>query len=155
MKRWLWCLAALALAAVMGWMPFTGTDVGKLQPVEVIRVSMQGDLILVETDTGDVGMGADLDTAFADLKESTAGEIFLDTADYLLITRDAQGQLAELSEYLRPACAVCLEAGEAELEEAAAFLSAHDPELTLGAWRAGEQSLPSLVSREGRMYLVS
>lgn len=155
MKRWLWYLAALLLVAALGWMPFTGTDVAKLQPVEVIRLSLEGDIIRVETDTGGSGSGTDLEEAFSDLKESTPGKVFLETADYLLLSREAQGLLEPLAAYLRPACSICLETGKAELETVADFLGAHEPGMTLQEYRAGKRELPELYAREGRMYLVS
>lgn len=155
MKRWMWCLGALILAAGLGGIPFAGTDVGKLQPVELIRVSRVGDRILVETDTGDRGTGADLAGAFEDLKQTTSGQVFLDTAEYLLVSPAAEGLLPELSEYLRPACGVCLERGKADLEQAAAYLSAHEPKLTLQDYRAGERGIPTLTTRKGEMHLVS
>lgn len=154
MKRWLWYLVALLLVAAMGWMPFTGTDVAKLQPVEVIRVGVAEDLVRVETDTGDSGSGTDLEEAFSDLKESIPGKVFLETADYLLISRQAQSLLEPLTAYLRPACGICLEEGAAELEAVAKFLGAHEPGMTLQEYRAGKRELPELHTREGRMYLV-
>ena len=155
MKRWLWCAGALLFTAVLGGMPFAGTDIAKLQPVEVLRVQKDGDMISVELDTGDSGKGTTLEAALQDLKESTPGKVFLETADYLLINGEAEVLLESLAEYLRPACGVCLEAGEAKLEEAAQFLGVHEPGLTLQEYRAGDHALQELVVREERMYLVS
>lgn len=155
MKRWIWCAGALLLTAVLGGMPFIGTDIAKLQPVEVLRVQKDGDVILVELDTGDSGKGTTLEAALQDLKDSTPGEVFLETAEYLLISREVEALLSSLAEYLRPACGVCLEDGVAKLEDVAEFLGAHEPGLTLQEYRAGDQSLRKLVVREERMYLVS
>ena len=155
MKRWLWCAGALLLTAILGGMPFAGTDIAKLQPVEVLRVQKDGEMISVELDTGDSGKGATLEAALQDLKESTPGKVFLETADYLLINKEAETLLPSLAEHLRPACGVCLENGEAKLEEAAEFLGAHEPGLTLQEYRAGDHALQELVVREERMYLVS
>lgn len=155
MKRWLWYLAAVLLVEALGWMPFAGTDVAKLQPVEVIRVGVEDGLIRVETDTGGSGSGVDLAEAFADLKASAAGTVFLETADYLLVSHDAQSLLESLGAYLRPACGICLESGVADLEMVADFLSTHEPGMTLQEYRAGKQNLPELSVREGRMHLVS
>lgn len=155
MKRWLWCAGALLLTAMLGGMPFVGTDIAKLQPVEVLRVQKNGDVISVDLDTGDSGKGTTLDAALRDLKESTPGKVFLETADYLLINGEAEALLITLTDHLRPACGVCLENGEAKLEEAAEFLGAHEPGLTLQEYRAGNHALQKLVLREERMYLVS
>ncbi len=155
MKRWFFYGAALLLAAVLGWLPFTGTDVAKLQPVEVLRVGMEKGLVQVETDTGSIGKGTDLEKAFLDLKETATGEIFLETADYLLLRPEARGLLEALADYLRPACGICLESGTAKLEQVAPFLAAHEPGLTLQEYRAGQRELPTLNTHEGRLSLVS
>lgn len=155
MKRWIWCAAALVLVAALGGMPFMGTDIAQLQPVELLRVQRVGDLISVELDTGDAGKGTTLESALQDLKNNTPGKVFLETADYLLINAEAEALLESLAQYLRPACGVCLEAGEANLETAAKFLGTHEPGLTLQEYRAGDHALQKLVVREERMYLVS
>jgi hypothetical protein len=154
-KRWLWCAGALLLAAVLGGMPFVGTDIAKLHPAEVLRVQKTGDIIFVELDTGDSGKGKTLETAIQDLKESTPGKVFLETVEYLLINGEAEALLERLSEYLRPACGVCLEDGTVKLGEVAEFLGTHTPGLILQEYRAGDHSLQKLVVREERMYFVS
>lgn len=154
MKRWIWCLAALVLTVAVGGMPFAGTDVAQLQPVEMIRVSQGERQVLVETDTGDRGVGSNLAEAFEDLKQTTSGHVFLETAEYLLLSPEMVERLPELTDYLRPACAVCLELGRAELERAAAFLSAHEPELTLRDYQAGRMDIPALITQKGEMHLV-
>ena len=154
MKRWIWCAAALILTAALGGRPFEGADIARLQPVELLRIQKSGDVISVELDTGDSGKGTTLEAALQDLKKSTPGNVFLETADYLLINDEAGALVESLVEYLRPACGVCLEEGEAKLEEAAQFLRVHQPALTLQEYRAGNHALQKLEIREGRMYLV-
>lgn len=154
MKRWLWYLAGLLIVAAFGELPFSGTDVAELQPVEVIRVWSGHGLVGVETDTGDQGLGMDVASAIEDLKASTAGQVFLETAEHLIVTREALPLLSELADYMRPACTICLEAGETDLEEAAAFLEAHEPELKFRDFTAGEKTIPTLLTLEGRMRLV-
>lgn len=154
MKRWLRYGLWIVLLAALGFAPFRGTDVAKLNPVELIRASKNGGYILVETDGGDFGVGEDAPSAFADLKQKAAGEIFLETADYLLIAPELSDQIFEFGKYLRPACAVCLEYGEADLEKAVAFLKTHKPETSILDIRGGETRYPSLMVWEERMLLV-
>ena len=155
MKRWLWYLAAVVLVAALGWMPFHGTDVAKLQPVELLCVMADGGKVKVQTDTGESGQGAMLQEAVFDLKESTAGEIFLDTADFLLLSESALYLMDEMGAYLRPGCKVCLFTDAPETETAARFLRTHAPDKTLLDYRAGDCSLPRLIIQKERMYLVS
>lgn len=155
MKRWLLYPAAVLLIAAIGWMPFTGTDVAKLQPVELIRISTSGLYTIVETDTGQYGVGENLDEAFTDLKSTTAGQIFLETADHLILGQGMGKLPPQVYDYLRPGCTLCREEGQTDLKAAVAFLRTHEPESTLQNYRAGEVSVPGLITVDGRMYLVS
>lgn len=151
MKRW---ILLLGLGALMLWKPFSASDVAQLKPVEVIRVTTAPRGVLVETDTGEMGMGNNLKEAFMDLKETASGDIFLETADRLLISPQAVVLLPELTDYLRPACNICVEMGEVDLSSVNAFLSIHEPGVTLQDHQAGKKALPVLYLIDGRMYLV-
>jgi hypothetical protein len=74
-------LMLLCFVSMLLWKPFEATDVAQLKPVEVIRVSTFAGGVLVETDTGDSGVGRDIERAIADLKQTTDGDVFLDTVD--------------------------------------------------------------------------
>lgn len=89
-------ILALALAA-----PVKRLDVAKLQPVQTVAIYLDGDAVVLETDTGDKGQGSTAVEALKDLKESARSVIYLDTAEYLLIGRDAQRRAAELRAYLK------------------------------------------------------
>lgn len=154
MKYWAWYIGAVVLVAALGWMPFLGTDVARLRPVELISVSREEAQVLVETDTGDSGRGRTLELALEDLHDSTPGEMFLETAEYLLITPDARSLLPELTKTLRPSCKVCLAEGPVDMEKAAAYLSVHEPELTLQDYRTGEKDIPILIMEGERGQLV-
>lgn len=155
MKRWLFYVAAIALVAITGYMPFSGSDVGMLQPIELIQISAGENEITVKTDTGDMGYGKTVSMAFADLKKSTAGKVFLDTADFLLIRPSALPYLMELTDILRPACKVCLVNDDLDLQAAAEFLRVQEDIFTLHRYRAGEREIPYLAVNEERMHLVS
>ena len=155
MKKWIWYVAIIAAVAFLSGKSSVGTDVGKLQPVQVVRVASRNGWVMIETDTGDLGVGETLKTAFEDLKQSASAEVFLDTADYLIIGKDCEELLPSLMKKLRPSCAVCIEDGEPDLEQVGVFLEYHKPEVTLMRYKAGESSLPTLQTEEGRMTLVS
>lgn len=155
MKHWVWYLAALILVAILCGMPFERTDVAQLQPVQVVQVSHDGGQVVVQTDTGDIGTGATLYAAFEDLKQTTPGYVFLETAEYLLLTEDARALIPELTEYLRPGCGVCVVMGEADLQAVAQYLSAHPLQVTLRICRADQAHLPCLiVHKDGRLTLA-
>lgn len=154
MKRAVFFAVAAALAAALWQPPFRGADMGTLKPVEVLRVSKDRGRVRVETDTGDFGEGKSLSASLKNLKETTAGEVFLETADYLILSPEAVALLSELAEHLRPGCGVCVEAGKADPGSTGAFFAAHPPKVTLKDCRAGEEKLPLLIAREEEMRLV-
>lgn len=155
MRRWLLYGIAFGAAILLDLSPFRGTDVGKLLPVEVVRISRENGEILLQTDTGDTGKGTDINEALLELQATTAGNVFLETADYLLIQPGCEEMLGALAGILRPSCSICVEVGEAELEKVAKFFAAHEPQVTLQKWRSGKAHLPMLVVKEGRMELVA
>lgn len=150
MKKW---LLRACLCGLLFWKPFSATDVARLKPVEVLRVSTFAGAVLVETDTGDSGMGKNISEAIGDLKNTTDGDVFLDTVDSLLISPTVISVLEEMGNFLRPGCNVCVEMGRSELESVRAFLNMHEPGVTLQDHRAGESALPVLYVVDGRMYL--
>lgn len=130
-------------------------DIGKLQPVQVVRLTCPRGQVRMETDTGDFGTGENLKEALIDMKQSAPAEVFLDTADYLIVSPGCIDLLPAMMKYLRPSCAVCVEDGKPDMEQVGLYLQQHSPDTTLMQYRAGQRDLPTLVTREGRMHLVS
>lgn len=152
MKRWCLYLGALLLVGAIS--PFAGTDVGQLQPVQLVMVTVGQGAVEITTDTGDLGRGATVQEAFSDMQQTSPKKIFVETAEYLLINRAAEAMLPDITNILRPSCAVCLAEEKPDLMAAAEFLNNHLPELTLQDYRTSERDLPVLVLKEERMYLV-
>lgn len=152
MKRW--AILGIALAALLLLPKNTaGTDIADLEPVGALRSVSAGGLLSLETDTGQRGVGRNLAEAVADMNETAAGKVFLETAANLLITPAAAKWLPELAEVLRPDCCVCLDLTGKDLAVAAEYLAVHRPDMTLRLYRQGRGSLQVLHVREGRMYL--
>lgn len=155
MKRWLYPLVGLLAIAFLSGKGTSGTDVAKLRPVEVVVVTRSEKIIKIQTDTGDVGVGEDLTQAVEQLKTTTPAEIFLETAEYLLISEECRSMVPELMEYLRPSCSVCILEGEPEMDNVGTFLKIHGLEVTLTEYKAGLCDLQTLREKEGRLELVS
>lgn len=151
MKRWIGLLAGFAAAMLIA--PSQDGDIASLQPVELLYIYMEEDRVIMETDTGDLGAGEDLQGAMEDLKATTPGEIFLETAQYLLIAEPAEGYLPELKQILRPAVQILRAEAEPNPETAVKYLSVHKSSLALKDWQVGME-LPKLTTKEGRYYLV-
>lgn len=144
MKRWALYIAMVLLSTI----PFRGTDIAKLAPVEVVWLAEEGGQVLLMTDTEDVGKGADVTEALADMKASAKGTIFLDTADYLIVETGAEKFLNQITDVLRPSCMACRAKQIPDLKEAAAFFSVHEPDITLRQWQNDQMELPLLKEEE-------
>lgn len=154
MKKWMGFLLALAAIPVLSLRGFGGRDVGKLQPVQVVALQAEGGKLQLQTDTGDYGRGEDLAKALEDMNKTALGWVELDTAEYLLLGAGTEACLPQLEEYLRPSCCLCSVAGEIDMTQVGEFFRLHQPKRTLAQYLAGEQSLPRLISEEGRLKLV-
>lgn len=150
MRRWIPALAAL----LAFWMlPGQGTEIGELKPAALLSVRRQGSTTIVETDTRDQGAGEDITAALADLRRSTAGHIYLDTTEILILTADTLDTLPQLARLLRPATQVCLAGTAIDPEEAFSYLRIHKPRTAILDIRHHRGTLQSLRQKEGRYYL--
>ncbi len=156
MKHWLAYLCLTAVVVATGNLPFTSSDVGQLRPVQTIALSIQADQVVVQTDTGDRGIGDSWPTAWADLVLTAPGTIFVGTAGFLLLEESATGLLPQLLEdqALSPNCALCQVSEAVDLTTAGEFLTAHTPDMTLRTARAESGPLPKLMVEDGRYCLV-
>ena len=144
MNKWLWIL--LALGAML-WNPAEPKDVGKLIPVELVQLSQDRDGVAVRTDTGNTGWGENLEEAMLDLKRKATGEIFLETAEYVLLTGNMGKNIPELSNYFRPGTQVYEAPLLEDLKVAAAYLGQNKRESPL--FRCQKKELPRLVLHRG------
>ena len=155
MKRWdIYGIAVLAAVLLMNSENRPGTDIGKLEPARVLLVEAVQDGVAVRTDMGQLGLGEDLPSAVRDMEQTASGQVFLDTAEFLLVGPGAAKWLPELTQILRPSCQLCLAEGVTDLEAAAEYLAVHEPSFTLGDWKKGEKGMAVLLLIEGRMYLA-
>lgn len=152
MKRWP-ILFAIAAAAIL--FPANAADVGELLPVELIYIYREADQVCVATDTEAVGAGPDLNAAMEDLHATAPGAVFLDTADFLVLTPDTLTLLPELTNALRPATKVCVGLNVHADADLTKYLTAHPPYVTLGNLRSGKKNVPILQRREAGYRLES
>lgn len=151
MKRWVCYLAVLAVVLMLGGQE---TDVGLLKPAEVLYIYIEDDRVAAATDTGDCGVGYDLERALGNMKASADGELFLETVAYLLVTEETKVYLEQLLRILRPGTEVVLTAGPVELEIIANYFAVHKPNMQLRECLAQEVQLPKLMKAGERYYLV-
>lgn len=112
-----------------------GTDIGRLRPVEGIKLYEKSGLLFLEVDTGDVGWGLTVDQAVRKLKETAPGEIYLDTAGYLVLEEELEECLPDLGEYLKRRTRVVYGPEDVDLGELVVYLKAHRPSGIIGDGR--------------------
>lgn len=134
MKKWLLLAALLTAVAILSRRPHPARDVAKLEPVQTLYVYMNGVELSIETDTGAKGTGKTLTEAAADMKANASGEIFLDTAEFLLL-HPTVPITEEFHTLLRPTCKVTFTTATPDLQAASGYLSVHKPPVTLSQLR--------------------
>ena len=149
MKKLLLYILLLGAALIL---PVEGTDVGKLLPVELVQLDKMGDTVVISTDAGATGTGETVKAAIRDMEKTAAGIVFLDTADYLLVTESAMEEVESIKEHLKPSVRVCIQHVEMNLKDAAAYLSVHRPEHQLRSCQ-DPQSLQILTEESGKVIL--
>ena len=160
MKRMILFVCLAAALRMSGLLPFSGSDVAELAPVEALTVDWkQGQVVL--NGGACQGYGKDWAAALEDLHRGAEGTVFLGTAEHVVLSEDAVRLLPDVirSEELRPAAVICVCDGPLpEPEDAAAYLSAHNAGMTIQKVQAamvrGEGvALPVLRETEGGLRL--
>ena len=134
MKKWVYLLGALLAVGILPRLPHPARDIAELKPVQAVYLYQDGEKLCIETDTGDVGTGRSLPEAAADLSAHADGEVFLDTAEFLILGREVE-ITSSFFQYLRPGCKVCYADEPPDLAAAVKYLSAHPPQITLAHLR--------------------
>ena len=154
MKRIVWLVAAVVAVWFLGKLSHPAVDIGKLEPVEAVRlVRTQGGIIL-ETDSGATGRGGTLKAAVADLRRGIGAEVFLETADKLILVGNMDGYWGGILTEFRPTCQICYGNMDMDLKEAARYLEIHPAKQTIGGIRGGSKGIPLLNMNDGRGELV-
>lgn len=139
MKRIIvYCLILGALCFV----PVKGQDVADLEPIQAVWITCEEENIVLETDTGDKGTGATVEAALREMKKRSTGIIYLDTAQFLLVSENVQDAVNEVRPYLKGRVKVCLWDG-GKIEDAAKYMQAHKIGVKLRKWNE-DVKLPKL-----------
>lgn len=150
MKRLIF--AALAIGCLLLFRGNAGKDLGNLKPVQLVQVTTCNGKVRIRTDTGSMGQGMTVAEAVTDLQNGADGTVFLETADFLLVTALTTRFLPELGDFLRPGTEIARISSYVDGETAAKYLSAHHPAVTLRQAK-GNHKMENLHYREGRYEL--
>ena len=138
------------IAAIL--VPANRTDLAELKPVEAVYLYKNGEQIVIQTDTEDRGKGKTVQQALKNLKDTTAGQIYLDTANYLLIGPGTEEYAEALKGELKASARVCGAKEEMDMKKVGGFLKVHTPEKKFGEWKA-EDAIQMLGIEEDQMVL--
>lgn len=133
--------------------PVQRLDVAKLRPVEVIYVYRAQDQVVLQTDTGDLGIGSDALLALADMRKTSPAVIYLDTAEFLLIGEDAARDAEALRGELKDGIKVCRAVGELDLQLTARFLAVQEGLPALRSWNE-DTRLPQIYTEKERIKML-
>lgn len=128
-------LIYLIILGLLVMTPVKRLDIANLQPVQTVAIYTEPGAVVLETDTHSIGRGVSVTEALANLEDNTPGVIYLDTAEYLLVSKDAEGYVDALRKYLKPSVKVGFwEVGEG-IDMAAKFLSEEKNLPKLKKWK--------------------
>ena len=133
----------IVILALLFLAPVQRLDVARLEPVQTVAVYMNDTAVVLETDTGNKGEGTGVKDALEDLEENTPGVIYLDTAQYLLVSEGAESHVDSLRKYLSPSVKACLWDGEGSVKDAAQYLDVRSDLPKLKDWK----TLPKKVEK--------
>ena len=150
MKR---ILIYIGILAALIAAPVERSDIGKLRPVQVVSVYKERNWVVMETDTEDKGYGGTVRQALQNLKDTSSGIIYLDTADYLLVGRDMEAAAEELRQELKDNVRLCIAAKPLDLASVSRYLSVQGDLPKLKAWSEGEE-LPVLSTFENSLIFL-
>ena len=136
----------LVILGLLFLAPLERADIAKLLPIEAVAVYVENGEVVLETDTQDRGRGTDVANALQVLKDTTPAVVYLDTAEFLLVSKDAVGYVEQLNNYLKPSVKVCICEASGRVKEAVKYLEVHGNLPKLRDWN--EQNISMLKNKE-------
>lgn len=131
MRRLVYVLILVSLLFV----PLNRVDVAELLPIKAVAVYMDGDSVVLETDTEHTGAGDTAEQALAALKKNTPAVVYLDTAEYLLVSEDAVSYVDSLRPFLKSSVRVGVCQAKGKVCDAAKHLEVHQKLPKLKDWK--------------------
>ena len=142
----------VAILAVVLWVPVHSADVGQLRPVQLVSFYMENQNFVISTDTGDIGVGVTVAQAFENLEETTPAVIYLDTADFLLVSADVMEYVPQLDVYLKSNVKLCQQEEPLDPALAVEYLAVQKNLPRIKTWNNGGE-LP-VLRRFGERFIL-
>lgn len=157
MRAMMILLAVCLLAGMANLLPFEGSQISQLSPVEILCLYRQEDGVLAVCDGGIAAKGETVLQAVENLHTSAPGRLFLDTVDHVVCAGLDPEAETLLEAGLRPAVSIyTADHPPEDLKILAKYLQVHGGGVTLG--RLEEQPhapVPRLQTGVSGLYLES
>ena len=140
MKR---ILIYILILNALWFAPLDRVDVADLEPVRGVFMYTENGKLALKTDTGAYGAGDGVEDALQNLKNASPGIVYLDTAEYVLLSENAIGFISQLTPHIKKSALLCLWDGEGEMEGAIKYAHAHKLGTKICHWKTGDK-LPNL-----------
>ena len=125
------------------FVPLQRVNIANLEPIQGIWMCFENDTIVVETDTADRGTGDTVKQAIENMKQNSSGIVYLDTADYLFVSEDAQEEIAAMKPFVNKTVKLCQWDGESGFDDAIKYAESHKKGLQIKRWSEGSK-LPEI-----------
>lgn len=138
MKKLLCIVGIAAAAGWLGLLPFEATDVAELIPAQTVFIMKNGGQYTVDVGAGVRAVGDTLKSALRALQEQTAGTVFFDTCEQLVLMGDTEALLPEIAaeESFRPAAGVYTVSEQPEIGAVSEYLHSHHGGVTVSGIKA-------------------
>lgn len=128
-------LAYMVIVIALFFAPVKRLEAGKLLPVRAVALYYADGAIVLETDTGNKGKGKTANEALDDLKAITPAFVYLETAEYLLVSEEATDAVEQLRGALKPRVKVCVCDAKDRVNDVAEYLDVHGELTELRVWK--------------------
>lgn len=130
----------IVILALLFLAPIERMDVADLLPIEAVAVYAEDGKVVLETDTENIGRGENAVKALENLKETTAAVVYLDTAEYLIVSEETEEQIAELRKFLKPSVQVCIADAKGRVKDVAKYVDIHGDTVRLKHWKRDQNT---------------
>ena len=84
----------ITLAALL--VPLQRQDIATLEPIQAVYLDREGTQLILRTDTDDLGTGESAEKALNVMKYESTGIVYLDTAQFLLVSENALEDVVQM-----------------------------------------------------------
>ncbi len=124
----------IVLLGALLFVPLNRIEIADLEPIQAVWMYTENGNIVLETDTEDKGIGITVETALDDMKNKSSGIVYLDTAQYLLVSEPVVGEVSAIQPYIKQSVRLCKWGGQGSVKEAVKYADSHNLGLKMKNW---------------------